>query len=171
MSDERRILENLAPPTPDGNGAPVEKNDQPGCVKRVLNFRDRNQIMVACRAWFQRNEKSDKNDEKAILRMNKVQKLLAFEETMEYFEMIEDSYAFRQAQWQRERQAWIAGQGPNPGKKPQPTPEEQRGQERVFHIPSKQDAWIEEAIRGMKWHPIGVEYVAELFERFQIGGE
>ncbi len=68
--------------------AASEKSVPAGCVERILNFRDRNLMISACREFC--TEKG-KGDYKAQAKLDKVSKIISFDETIEYFGMIEDS--------------------------------------------------------------------------------
>ena len=174
--------------------APVEKSIPAGCVERVLNFRDRNLIIGACREFCQ---EKGKGDYKAQAKLDKVSKIISFQETLEYFEMIEDSMEEVTFKWQRERNDWLCYQqymsgslmaeelkkrAPgvdvgNPPKKaaskklPEPSPEDQRGPARPFYFPSKIDVWVQDALKAANWQPIAAEYVTELCLKFGLKDE
>lgn len=174
VDGERKIVENvtrevLADALKEGPITLSDKNKlPPGCVERILSFRDRNLIIGACRAWCQ---KQDRSDQKAITKLDRIQKLLVFEETVEYYEMIDDHYTLKQREWEKQKQLYLDGKGEKHGKRPQPSAQEQRGQERLFHVPSKLDAWIQESLREMRWNPLTAEYVTELFSKFEMAEE
>lgn len=175
--------------------APVsEPPKQPqGTVERVLNFRERNLLVGACREFCQ---KDGKGDHKAQSKLDRLTKLVAFDETVEYFNMIDDSLEDALFKWQRARNDWLAwqqyqgggitveelrkkapGVDPSspPPKPPRTQPEasrsELRGKERPFYFPSKLDVWAQECLRVATWTPLAAEYVVELCGKFGIKDE
>ena len=171
-----------------------EKSVPAGCVERVLNFRDRNLIIGACREFCQG---MGKGDYKAQAKLDKVSKIISFQETLEYFEMIEESMEEATFKWQRERNDWLCYQqymsgsltaeelkkrAPgvdtgNPPRKastkkaPEPTQDEQRGKARSFYFPSKIDVWVQDALKVANWQPLASEYVTELCLKFGLKDE
>jgi hypothetical protein len=164
-----------------------------GCVERVLNFRDRNLIIGACREFCL---KDGKGGHKAQSKLNRLTKLLDLQETVDYFEMVNDSMEDEVFKWQRLRNNWLSWQQhlaggltleelqkrapsvdlsdpPNkpPRKQPEATPEDLRGKDRAFHIPSKLDAWIQECLEVANWDPMTSEYVTELCQKFGLKSE
>lgn len=169
-----------------------ERRVPEGCVVRTLNFRDRNLIVGACRAYAQ----GEKGKYKGQFKLERVTKVLNFDETREYYEMINDSQAENLFKWQEARQAYVAfrmmkggmmrveefaKQFPDldldacpekpPVKQPELTKDEQRGRAREFYIPSKLDTFIMDAIQDYQWGSIGSEFVTELMEKFGIKEE
>lgn len=170
-----------------------EKSVPEGCVTRTLSMRDRNLILGACRTYVKgENRGKHKNQ----FKVDRIVKCLLEQETVDYFLMINDSQAENLFKWQEQRQAYVAFRmmkggmikpeefaksfpdidmdecPPKPPiKQPELTKDEQRGPTREFYIPSKLDAFIEEALRDMEWGAIGSEQVVELMERYGIEAE
>ena len=163
-----------------------------GCVTRTLNFRERNLIVGACRFYV----KGEKGKYKGQFKVDRVGKLLSFEETLDYFNMMNDSQAENLFKWQEQRQAYVAyrmmkggmmkaedfaKQFPDldldecppkpPVKQPELTHEEERGKPREFHIPSKLDVFIQDALKDMEWNPDWSKYVVELMVKYGISPE
>jgi len=164
-----------------------------GTVERVLNFRDRNLLIGACREFCQ---KDGKGDHKAQAKLDRVVKLVKFDETVEYFNMIDDSLEDDLFKWQRSRNDWLAWQQYQgggitledlrkkvpgldvssppmkpPRKQPEAKHEELRGKERAFYFLSKLDAWVQECLKVATWSPLAAEYVVELCGKFGIKDE
>lgn len=169
-----------------------EKKIPEGCVTRTLNFQDRNLITTACRVYV----KGEKGKYKGQFKVERVVKLMSFDETVEYFLMINDSQAENLFSWQEERQAYVAWRSMKGGmmkvedfakqfpdldvdecppkppvRQPELTPEEKRGKEREFHIPSKLDVFIQDALHDMEWNSAGSEFVVELLTKYGINPE
>lgn len=169
-----------------------EKKVPEGHVVRTLTFRDRNLIVGACKFYV----KGEKGKYKGQFKVDRVSKLLCFEETLDYFNMMNDSQAENLFKWQEQRQAYVAfrmmkggmlkvedfaKQFPDldidecppkpPIKQPDLNDEEQRGKPREFHIPSKLDVFIQDALRDMEWNPDWSKYVVELLTKYGISPE
>lgn len=174
---------------------PAEASKIPaGCVERLLNFRDRDIIISATRDYC----KSDGGhaDHKHQSKLDKITKLLNLEECIEYFDMINEAYEDEIKEWMGNRKKYAIYQDYKLGlitieeakvqlptfdasssqekpshRQPKPTSEEQRGKERVFYIPSKLDAMIQDALRAYKFNPLVAEFNAEVCLKFGIKEE
>lgn len=195
--DGKQLLENTPrPETPrlPVEAAPPEAPKQPvGTVERVLNFRDRNLLIGACRQFC---DKDKNGDHKAQSKLDRVSKLLNLDETVEYFNMIDDSVEDATFRWMKERNDYLAWmqyssggatleelkkRAPNvdpsikpkkpPKATPQATPAEMRGKERSFYIPSKLDAWIQDVLKVSTFQAMTAEYVTELCSKFGLKEE
>lgn len=169
-----------------------EKKVPEGHVVRTLSFRDRNLIVGACKFYV----KGEKGKYKGQFKVDRVSKLLSFEETLEYFNLMNDAQAENLFKWQEQRQAYVmwrsmkggmmkvedfAKQFPDldidecppkpPIQQPDLSHEEQRGKPREFHIPSKLDVFIQDALRDMEWNPDWSKYVVELLVKYGISPE
>jgi hypothetical protein len=170
-----------------------ERKQPAGTVERILNFRDRNLLIGACREFCQAD---GKGDHKAQAKLDRVTKLILLEETIRYFEMIDDSLEDELFRWQRLRNDWLAWQqyqggglsveelkkkAPSvdpavepkrpPRKQPEAAPADLRGKERPFYFPSKLDVWAQECLKRATWNPLAAEYVTELCSKFGIKEE
>lgn len=176
----------------DPSGKLIEKQPA-GTVGRILNFRDRNLLVGACRDFC---SKEGKGNHKAQSKLDRITKLVVFQETVDYFDMIDDSLEDALFRWQRLRNDWLALQqymgggltaedlkkkAPSvdltdpPGKpsrrQPEATADESRGVAREFYFPSKLDVWAQEVLKAVTWSPLASEYVTELCEKFGIKDE
>lgn len=193
---DRKILENVTRESLPGmieSSQLFEKRAPVGCVERILNFKDRNNLFGACRAYCAREGHKGFKDQDKLSRLNKI---ILFEETLEYFAMIDDLLEDAIRDWQRGRKRYklwkdykaglvkiedfrreLPGvnpddEAPKPGLlAPESTPEDLRGKERSFYIPSKIDVWAQDAIKAMDWSPFTPQYTVELCEKFGIGDE
>lgn len=193
--DGKAMIQNTPQADAAGAGAITqpskeEKKPPAGCVERVLNFRDRNILIGACRQFC---DKDGKGDHKAASRLDRVTKILCLQETIDYFAMIDDSLEDALFKWQRDRNNYLsqrqyeAGgltieelrkrapsvdpstQTPKPKKvQPEATPAEMRGPERPFYIPSVLDAWIQGVLKVAVFSAVSAEYVTELCVKFGI---
>jgi len=164
-----------------------------GHVERVLNYRDRNLLLGACQEYC---SKDGRGNYKNTSKLDRISKLLLFQETVDYFAMIDESLEDALFKWQRSRNDWLSlqqylGGGmtledlkkkapavdpQSPPKRPaltqpQATPEEMRGKDRSFYLPSKLDVFAQDALRAATWNPQTAEYVTELLARFEIKDE
>lgn len=169
-----------------------EKKVPEGHVVRTLSFRDRNLIVGACKFYVQ----GEKGKYKGQFKVDRVSKLLCFEETLDYFNMVNDSQAENLFKWQEQRQAYVSWRSMKGGmvkveefvkqfpdldldecppkppiRQPELSDDEQRGKPREFHIPSKLDVFIQDALRDMEWNPDWSEYVVELLTKYGISPE
>lgn len=194
MTDSNGDIKMLANPPQEIHrvpAAPTLEPEQPaGTVARKLNFQERSLLIFACR---QVCGGDGKGDQRAMSKLHRFTKIISYDETVEYFDMIDDSVEDAAFRWQKERTNWMAWQVyqagnltlenlkkripnidlQNPPTKPsrnQPeaTPQEARGKERVFYLPSKIDAWVQDVIRSANWKPEKAEYVTELCAKFGI---
>lgn len=181
------VTREMLAPKPD-----AERKVPEGHVVRILTVRDRNMIVGACRAYV----KGEKGKYKGQFKVDRVSKLLAFETTIEYLNMINDAQAENLFKWQEARQAYVSyrmmkggmlkveefvKQFPDldldecPEKPPIQQPElskgEQRGPESEFHIPAKLDAFIQDALSEMEWDSAGSEAVVELMTKYGLKPE
>lgn len=179
-----------------GKVVPFPDSKQPaGTVARDLNFRDRDMVIAACRESC---AKEGKGGHKYQVKLDKLMKLLNVEEVAEYFDMIQDSVEDSAFKWGRLRNNWLNYQqymsggisraelkerAPDvdpsspptkpPTRQPEPTREELRGKSRVFFVPSKLDAWIQDAVKSATWSVVAKdkylpEYVSELCQKLGI---
>lgn len=165
----------------------------PGCVERVLSFRERNFIVGACRALCEKIEHKSFKDQANLARLNKI---LLFDETLEYFAMLEDAQEELTRKWTRDKKMYKLWRNfqeglikvdefkkefpdvdPNEEVKkpslrtPENTKEEMRGKERAFYLPAKLDVWVQTALRAMEWTWQSAEYSVDLCEKFGIKDE
>lgn len=192
-SSERKMIENITSENfsvVPGEFATVKKIPA-GCVERVLNFKDRNNLFGACRAFCAQEGHKGFKDQ---TRLNSLNKIINFEETLEYFAMIDDSLEDETREWHRATRRYklwknykaglvkpeefrkeFSDQDPEPVKPallaPETKPDELRGKERPFYLPSKIDVWAQDAIKAMDWSPFLVQYTVELFQKFGISEE
>jgi hypothetical protein len=146
--------------------AAPKPDEHPGCVKRNLNFKDRNLAIHACR------QKSNNGSDKDIRKYERIKKALGHEEVEEYFAMISDSYEDAEVAWLKARTLYLNQKGDKPDKKrPAPTPEEQRGKTSDFWTPSVLDAYLLEAIKACKWPSDMSEFVVELLDKYGVKDE
>lgn len=159
----------------------------PGTVRRVLNFRDRNLLVGAARSWCARDDQKKLKDQDKLIRLGR---LISFDETLEYMAMLTDAQEELQRKWLSDwnrYRLWRNFQAglitaddlakgtdidkgvPKPALvMPENTPAEMRGPSRDFFLPSKLDAWVQDAIRGMEWNFNAAEYAVELAEKFGV---
>lgn len=179
------VVKALVPPEPP--------KPPPGCVERVLNYRDRNLLIGACRAFCTKDGHKGLMDQ---MKLDKLNKLLAFESTLEYFAEIDDAHEEKLLEWQRainkyklwrSHKAGIlkaedfrkefpdtnpADEIPKPPLRPPDIdPQKMRGPERAFHIPSKLDVWIQDALKRSEWSTAVTEYAVELCSKFGLAIE
>lgn len=170
-----------------------ERKQPAGTVERILNFRERNLLIGACREFCQ---KDGKGDHKAQAKLDRVTKLICFEETVRYFDMIDDGLEDELFRWQRLRNDWLSWQQYQGGglsveelkkkaptvditdppkkpsrKQPEATPEDLRGKDREFYFPSKLDVWVQEVLKVATWNPLAATYVTELCGKFGVKDE
>lgn len=190
---DRNMIENVTRESfavvPMEEGA--AKRPPVGHVERLLNFKDRNNLFGACRAFCAKEGHKGFKDQTKLDRLNKI---INFDETLEYFAMIDDSLEDETRAWHRAKlrhKLWkdykaglvkpedfrkeFSDQDPEPLKPsllaPVTKPDDIRGKERSFYLPSKIDVWAQDAIRAMDWSPFLVEYTVELFQKFGIHEE
>lgn len=181
------IPDDATPAAADPKRAPV------GHAERILSFKDRNNLFGACRAFCAREGHQGFKDQTKLDRLNKI---ILFEETLEYFAMLDDSLEDEIRAWQRSKKHYKLWKnykaglikaedfrrelpGANPDEEPpkpsllepQTKPEEARGKERSFYLPSKLDSWAQDAIRAMDWSPFAAQWTVELCEKFGIKDE
>ena len=174
--------------------APAENKCPAGCVERTLNFRDRNLLIGAARDYCGKKEHGDfKNQAK----LDRLTKLMCFQETLDYFEMLTDHYDDATREWRSARRKYNAwkdlrsglykdpdsfkrdfpdidpGKGAEkpPLRAPEMTPKETRGEERAFYLPSKLDAWVQDVLKGAVWNALAAEYAVELCSKFGLKDE
>jgi hypothetical protein len=175
-------------PVPEAAGKPPL-----GHVERHLTMQDRNMIVGAALALCQHKDHKKLKDQR---RLEAVKRLLKFDETLDYFAMVNDSLEEEQARWEGARERYRLfrkwkegglktedfrkdypgidlGEGPPkpPLRGPEMSPQDKRGPERPFFLPAKLDAWIEEALREMDWDTPMSEGSVELAEKYGIGKE
>lgn len=175
--------------------APVEKKVPPGCVERVLNFRDRNTLIGAGRDFCRKPEHKKLKD---LEKLDRLSKVLCLEETIEYFFKIQDWIDEEVLKWKGLREKYRLWRqykenlltpedaeefrkrypgldlekGPEKPsyRQPEIPPKKNRGPERSFYIPAKIDVWAQDVLRATDWDtPIAqAEFVVELCAKFDI---
>ena len=165
----------------------VAKEQPPGTVKRTLNFRDRNMLIGAARNWCSRDDQKKLKDQDKLVRLGRI---ISFDETIEFIAMLTDAQEELQRKWVadwrrykiwRDFQAGLVAEDrltkdidPEKGVQkpplvmPENTPDEMRGPARDFFLPSKLDAWAQDAIKAMDWNFNAAEYAVELAEKFGV---
>ena len=170
---------------------PVPAEQPPGTTKRRLNVRERNLLIGACRARCTQEGHTKLKDQD---KLNRIGKLVKFEETLEYIAMITDWQEEHALKWERDwvrYKAWRRyqegliqpddekfpkgidlekGVPKPPLRVPENTPAQMRGPERDFYFPSKLDAWAQDAVKEMDWSEFvpGAEYTLELSAKFGV---
>lgn len=170
-----------------------------GHVERVLNMRDRNFLIGACRAYCETAKHRKFKDQE---KLDRLKKLLSFEETLDYMAMIDDSLDDERRKWrgaQNRYKFWLSLKegaanlddlkkeypgvdfvqlldAEEPPAKPRARPPEHppetlRGPERPFYLPSKLDAFAEEALRRMDWSTDMNEGSVEVCRKYAIERE
>jgi len=188
MSDERS--EASAPSSP----STLEKKCPSGCVERILNYRERNLLIGAARDYCGKKEHSDY---KGQAKLDRLTKLICFQETLDYFDVLTDHYDEAVREWKSTRRKYNAWKDlkaglykdpdnftrdfpdVDPGKgiekpanrAPEITPKESRGEERSFYFPSKLDAWVQDVLKAAVWQALAAEYAVELCSKFGIKDE
>jgi len=182
-----------SPVDPATSVASDDKKCPAGCVERTLNYRERNLLIGAARDYCGGKEHADYKNQSKLSRLSK---LISFEETLEYFEMMTDHYEDAQHEWRRAKLAYNAlrnlrdglikledfrKQHPSlqpdqelvkpPVRAPEMTPQEMRGEERVFYLPSKLDVWVQDVLKVAAWQPLAAEYAVELCAKFGVKDE
>lgn len=188
----RKVLEDALKAT-EPVSAPAERKIPEGCVERRLTMRDRNAIIGACQAYCLKDGHKGLSDQ---ARLNKVKKMLNWDETLEYFAMVDDALDDEIRAWRRAKSQYKLWKDYRAGlvkpedirkiypdldlengvQKPQLIepklkPGEKRGPEMVAYFPSKLDAWIQDALQAMEWHKDMEELSVEVCEKFGIKQE
>jgi hypothetical protein len=163
------------------------------CVERVLSMRDRNLIVGACVTYC---GQAGNRKIKEQVYLERVKRLLRFDETVEYLAMINDAIYDAKLAWEGTRnkyKAWLSvkegalkasdilKEYPNfvlnaePLKPsalpPKVKPEDLVGPESTFQVPAKLDAWISDALSEMEWpteRTDMTEGAAELARKFDM---
>lgn len=200
MDNGKKMLENLpremlaealkaeAVPAPEGT------DKQPlGTVKRVLTMMDRNAVLGACQAYCQKDGHKGITDQ---TRLYRIKKLLGWDETLEYFAMIDDSFQDEVREWRMARNQYRLWQDCRAGlikieeiqkaypgfdmgterekpsvREPELKPEKKRGSEKAVYLPSKLDSWAQDALRAMEWLDKMEEMAVEACEKFGVQAE
>lgn len=170
---------------------PTEARRPSGTVERVLNFQERSLLIFACKIYCSRQ---DKGDHKAQSKLDRLTKIVSYDETVEYFDMIDDSLEDQLFKWQRSRNDWLLIQQYLAGgisiedlkkkspaldiesppekptrRQPEASQDDIRGKERPFYLPSKLDAWVQDVLRSVHWpNPEKAQYITELCGKFGI---
>lgn len=170
--------------------AEESKKPPPGTVERILNFQERNLLIDAA---IRHCKKEDQGTEKDIKNLRRLKEAIDFEETIKYFDMMDDALEDLVTEWQSAKVIWLAWTQYQAGnfsaelmKKKFPkvdlatTPkrparnspvlsgEEMRGKARSFYLPSKVDVWVQDVIKNITWKPEKEEYVNELYGKFDM---
>jgi hypothetical protein len=156
-------------------------------------MRDRNLIVGACVSYC---AKEGKRKVKEQVNLERVKRLFRFEETVEYFALMNDAVDDAKVVWDGARKkyrVWLAlregalkvsdvvkeyptfdldvePMKPSPVA-PKIKAEELVGPTSTFHIPAKLDVWISDALRDMEWPTEKVdmtEGAAELARKFDL---
>jgi len=196
-SGDRKMIENVTREALAEASAPQfelvsdVKKAPIGCVERILNFKDRNNLFGACRAFCAKEGHQGFKDQTKLDRLDKI---ILFQETLEYFAMIDDCLEDEVRAWHRDKRRYklwkdykaglvraedfrkeFTDQDAEPKKPsllaPETKAEDHRGKERAFYLPSKIDAWAQDAIKAMDWSPFLVQFTVELFQKFGIKDE
>lgn len=171
------------------DGAPPPK-PPPGCVERVLTVYDRNLVCGACIRYCQQDGKKKLKD---LDKLDRVKRLLRFDETLEFVAMNTDWLEDERVRWEGAKaryrlwRRWKEGilraedlkaTDPNfdPGVEPERPPpqppqlarEQRCGPARPVHVPSRLDAWIQEALRAMDWPSDMAEGASEIGRTFGV---
>lgn len=174
-------------------GPAPEKKAPLGCVERVLDMRNKNAVIGACTLYCQKDGHKGLIDQ---TRLNRLKKLFNWDETLEYFAMIDDSLddevrAWKQAKnqyklWKDYRAGLVKaeevkkiypsfdleGEIQKPALvEPKNKLEHRRGPEAAVYIPSKLDAWIQDALKATDWLVHMDELAVEVCEKFGIKSE
>lgn len=201
MSDDgKQLLQNAPVPAPDGtrlalvkDGEPAERKAPPGCVERILNVKDRNFIVGACRVYCEKEGHKGFKDQK---KLDQVTKLLNFEATLDYNAVVNDhgeeitlaweSATARYRAWRRYKEKLLTAEEirktypdldlekgvEKPAlRAPEIPPEMQRGQDSTFYFPAKLDVWVQDALRAMDWTTVMTQYAVALCEKFGMKDE
>lgn len=188
----RKALDDAASPAPPPELGPGRKQP-PGTVERRLNFKDRNYLVGAARAYCEKEGHKGFKDQR---KLEQLKKLVDFESTLDHSAEITEAIEEMTAEWQSAKvmhTTWsrykkgiltpdqvkeMKRQYPDmdlengppkpPVRVPEPDPAYMRGPESVFYFPSKLDAWVQEALKVMEWPTTFTQYCFELFEKFQI---
>lgn len=146
-------------------GAKAEVDLHPGCVKRLLTFRDRLLIFQALNAQLTQG-----GDAKTLGRLVKLQELLDLDGVEDYFDVLNKAEAKRLQSYASALQAHISDPTRNtdPGQKPGLTNSEELGPEATFWIPTKLDSHISAAIKEAKFAAANAKHVLALLGKYQI---
>lgn len=196
MTDQRQMLDNSPSRDPKAETRAlvrpaVECPD--GHVARHLSIRDRNAVVGACVSYCMKDGHKALADQ---TRLNRVKRMMNFDETLEYYAMIDESLEDEVREWRRaktEYSAWkdyraglvtadgIREKHPNldlengPPKPPliQPKlkPAEMCGPEKAYYFPSKLDVWIQKALEEMEWLADQDEFSVEVCKKFGLSKE
>ncbi len=155
-----------------------ETSKYPGCVKRILNFMDRQLALEAVlRYWKKPPAGQDRKcDWRGNRKIKLVKDALDQESVIDYFEAMQDALADRIEQWQKEVRAYTKALQEGtpedklppkpPRRQPRLTDEESCGKESVFWIKSVVDSHIIEFLREMDWKDFPVDDVDHVCEAF-----
>jgi hypothetical protein len=140
-----------------------------GHVERRLTYRDRDLIFQAIRAYAAGDKRADY---KTMKKVHRLETELQADECADYFEAVEERTRIEIRDWLKAKNAYLGeGKGEDPGRKPEPSKKEQRGDVKRYALKSTLDTWMIEAVKDMKWNPILAEYVVELCDRLGLKDE
>jgi hypothetical protein len=196
MDNGEPMLKNAAREIPrvglDAEEAEVPRGVPAGCVERILSFRDRNFIIGACRAFCEKDGHKGFKDQAKLSRLNK---LLAFEETLEYFAEFDDTLEDLVRAWTRQKRMYKLRRDVEEGvvkagefekefpgialesvekptlRPPENSKEDMKGAESHFYLPSKLDVWVQDALRAMEWNWSAAEFSVDLCAKFGVTEE
>jgi hypothetical protein len=172
----------------------VKKGEVPeGCVRRVLNFKDRNYLVGAAKAYCSRDGHKGLKDQR---KLDQLTKLVNFEATLDHTaeltDLIEEaqvkweSTMVRYRVWRRFKESILDEDQVKDMKKkypgldeeknfqkppirpPEMSESDRRGPDSTFHFPAKLDAWVQDALEVMEWQVIHAEFAVELCEKFGV---
>lgn len=147
-----------------------------GMVDQRLTFRDLN---LAFLAMGQACEKAPDHHRggffangNLIDRFELMKRLLCHGRQLAYFEDLVEKYTDKEVSWAKEQDDYVKLRGPKPEKKkPEPTPQEKRGEELRFFLKSSRHSWLVEAIKNAQWPQGQSEFAAELRRKLKIKDE
>lgn len=199
--DGKQILQNAPAAAPEASRLALVKDSElvaerkipPGHVERVLNFKDRNFIVGACRVYCEKDGHKTYKDQK---KLDQVTKLLDFETTLDYYAVISDRTEELNLAWESSLAKWRAwkrykeklisteeirkvypeldlekGIEKPPSRAPEIPADEQRGKDSSFYLPAKLDVWVQDTLRMMDWTTVMTPYAVELCEKFGVKDE
>lgn len=144
--------------------APTKKDAHPGCVKRVLNYRDRLLILNAAAESLK-----GKGTIVALAKFQKLNDLLDGEGVNDYFDAMDVDFTERAEAWRVAVEARMRdSKAPKVGPRPRRTRIELRGKDATFHIPSKLDTFIIDTLKKAEIEARHAEFAVELAQKFGV---
>jgi hypothetical protein len=139
-----------------------------GHVVRNFNFRDRDLIFQAIRAYAAGEKRGDY---KSMQKIHRIETVLASDECGDFFDALQEKDAVEVKAWAKLKEAHVTNKASDPGPRPEPSEEAARGETVKFYVKSTLDTWIIEAVKDMKWNPLLAEYVCELCDKLGLKAE